>query len=82
MRIDNHIAGYRPTVPKKSKKKADSSVLFSSPVTAGHMDRKISSNKEDDNQRQSAHSHTQKQRVHKREKIEKAAYLLSIHGAL
>ena len=82
MRIDNHMAGYRPPPPKSKNKGAASSGLLS----AGFLPNRASRSSLPQ-ARWSAEKRTRagilaRQMVHKRNKLEQAAYALATSGSL
>ena len=81
MRIDNHMAGYRPSPPKSKNKGMASSDLLPASFLAGRANRaslpKDDGAREEDTSRDSA-----RQMVHKRNKLEQAAYALTTGDTL
>ena len=81
MRIDNHMAGYRPPPPKSKNKGAASSGL----LRAGFMPSRANRSslpQHDSEQEEDAGRDFARQKVHKRNKLEKAAYALANSGSL
>lgn len=81
MRIDNHMAGYRPP-PHKSRDKGVTkpelnSTVFDFAQYSGSSLPEDDSSKEDSFPRGSA-----QQKVHKRNQLEKAVYVLTNHHSL
>ena len=78
MRIDNHMAGYRPPPPKSKDKGVTrpelNSTGFDFALYRGSSLPEDDSSKEDSFPRGSA-----QQKVHKRNKLEKAVYVLTNH---
>ena len=75
MRIDNHMAGYRPPPPKSKNKGVSGSGLLSASFLAGRAIR--SSLPQDDGARDENTSRdSARQKVNKRNKLEQAVYAL------
>ena len=81
MRIDNHMAGYRPPPPKSKNKGVAQSDLPSSGFLTGRANDspfpQDDGTREEDMSRDSA-----RQKVHIRNKLEQAAYALAISGSI
>lgn len=81
MRIDNHMAGYRPPPPKSKKRGLAKSDLPSASFLAGRANDspflQDDGTKKEDMSRDSA-----RQRVHMRNKLEQAAYALATGGSI
>ena len=76
MRIDNHMAGYRPPPPKSKNKGMASSGSLSASFLTGRANR--SSLPQDDGAREEYTSRdSARQMVHKRNKLEQAVYALA-----
>ena len=81
MRVDNHMAGYRPPPPKSKNKGAASSGLLSAGFMPSRANR--SSLPQDDGPREEDASRgSARQMVHKRNKLEQAAYALTTGDTL
>jgi hypothetical protein len=81
MRVDNHMAGYRPPPPKSKNKGAASSGLLSAGFLPNRANR--SSLPQDDGPREEdASRDSARQMVHKRNKLEQAAYALTTGDTL
>lgn len=82
MRIDNHMAGFRPPPPKAKNKGMVGLELDSSSLLSSLSSR---STKPDGNMEQEGDEFTRdsaRHKVHQRNKIEKAAFILATRGAL
>jgi hypothetical protein len=75
MRIDNHMAGYRPPPPKSKNKGMASSELLSASFLPDRPNR--SSLPQDNGAREDTSRDSARQMVHKRIKLEQAAYALA-----
>jgi len=81
MRIDNHMAGFRPPPPKSKNKGMASSDLLPVGFMPGRANR--SSLPQDDGPREEDASRgSARQMVHKRNKLEQAAYALTTGDTL
>ena len=79
MRIDNHMAGYRPP-PPKSKDKGVAKAKVNSTGFDFALYRRGSSLPEDDSSKEDSFPRgSAQQKVHKRNKLEKAVYVLTNH---
>ena len=75
MRIDNHMGGYRPPPPKSKNKGMASSELLSASFLPDRPNR--SSLPQDNGAREDTSRDSGRQMVHKRIKLEQAAYALA-----
>ena len=76
MRIDNHMAGYRPPPPKSKNKGVTGFGLLPASFLTGKANR--SSSPQDDGAREENTSRdSARQKVHKRNKLEQAVYALA-----
>jgi hypothetical protein len=80
MRIDNQMAGYRPSPPKLSKKGAPGG--FATSLVHGCTGRSSLPDQSNHFGGDQSGYDSPKQKVHMRSKIEKAAYILATRGAL
>ena len=81
MRIDNHMAGYRPPPPKSLNKAKHGGAVQTSAMD-GLLFRSSLSDDESSANGQSYNEGRARQKVHQRSKIEKAAYILATRGAI
>ena len=81
MRIDNHMAGFRPPPPKSKNKGMASSDLSPVGFMPGRANRS-SLPQHDSEREEDAGRDFARQKVHKRNKLEKAAYALANSGSL
>jgi len=81
MRIDNHMAGYRPPPPKSSNKAMTGGKVQASALD-GLLFRSSLPGNEGDANGESFNEDRARQKVHQRSKIEKAAYILATRGAI
>lgn len=69
MRIDNHMAGYRPALPKYLKKKTSVSLL-------GHIATRTKPSSHPPGENITKHNPSLREKVHIRNKLGNAVYLL------
>jgi hypothetical protein len=82
MRIENKMAGYRPPPPKPKSKDGTMLSGSTSLVHSGQTERTPSRSSDDLNEHDDHNEQSLRQKVHKRQKLVKAAYVLTTRGCI